>query len=104
MKVLTNCVNIENEEFYLIKDKAVSGGVYFGTIPYSEVDGDGKLKRMLNGFDMAISFESPADAIVQRKRNIVISRLINGFMETGLTRQEAIIKMTATEEYKKLYE
>ena len=69
MKVLTKHVNIENEEFALITDK-YEGRTYYGTIPYSEVDENGRLKRQLNGFDMCISFLNIADALKERTNRI----------------------------------
>ena len=51
MKVVVKRVVIENEEFALIKDTC-ERGVYYGTIPYSELDENGKLQRRLNGYDM----------------------------------------------------
>lgn len=91
MKVITKCVNIENEEFVLILDEH-EGRKYFGTIPYTELDENGKMKRALNGFEIAISFKSIADAIERRKENIKIERLVNAYMKEGLTREQAAIK------------
>ena len=91
MKVITRCVNIENKEFVLILDEH-DGRKYFGTIPYTELDEKGKMKRTLNGFEMAISFNSIADAIERRTRSIKIEKLINQYMQDGLTREQAAIK------------
>ena len=55
MEVLTKCVDFENEKFVLFKDKKAGlpeyykNGEYYGTIPYTELDENGKLKRRLNG-------------------------------------------------------
>ncbi len=84
MTVITKKVVIENEEFVLIKDNSANG-VYYGTIPYSELDENGKLKRQLNGYDMAIVLlsdsvernESPlVSAIKERQRRILLIGLL----------------------------
>ncbi len=94
MTVITKKVVIENEEFVLIKDNSANG-VYYGTIPYSELDENGKLKRRLNGYDMAIVFlndsvernESPlVSAIKERQRRIPLDR----FIAEGHTKEEII--------------
>ena len=94
MKVIVKKVVIENEEFVLIKDNSANG-VYYGTIPYSELDENGKLKRQLNGYDMAIVLlsdsvernESPlVSAIKERQRRIPLDR----FITEGHTKEEII--------------
>ncbi len=94
MTVITKKVVIENEEFVLIKDNSANG-VYYGTIPYSELDENGKLKRQLNGYDMAIVLlsdsvernESPlVSAIKERQRRIPLDR----FIAEGHTKEEII--------------
>ncbi len=92
MTVITKKVVIENEEFVLIKDNSANG-VYYGTIPYSELDENGKLKRQLNGYDMAIVFETAAHvesamykAIKERQRRIPLDR----FIAEGHTKEEII--------------
>jgi hypothetical protein len=94
MTVITKKVVIENEEFVLIKDNSANG-VYYGTIPYSELDENGKLKRQLNGYDMAIVLlsdsvernESPlVSAIKERQRRIPLDR----FITEGHTKEEII--------------
>ena len=69
MEVLTKCVVIENEKFVLIRDKkeglpeCYKNGEYYGTIPYTELDENGKLKRQLNGFEIGI--ENSAEAALR---------------------------------------
>ena len=91
MRVLTRHVVIENEEFVLIKDKTNDGKDYYGTIPYTELDNEGKMKRGLNGFEMRVSFDGVADAIRNRKRGIIQERLISEYMADGLDKDKAII-------------
>ena len=90
MKVIVKRVVIENEEFVLIRDNS-EHGLYYGTIPYSELDENGKLKRQLNGYDMAIVFETAAHvesamykAIKERQRRIPLDR----FIAEGHTQEE----------------
>lgn len=69
MKILTKCVDFENEKFVLFKDKKAGlpeyykNGEYYGTIPYTELDESGKLKRQLNGFEIGI--ENSAEAALR---------------------------------------
>jgi len=66
MKVITKCVNIENQEFVLVKFKSnIDGTEWYGTIPYTELDEKGCMKRELNGFEMCIA-ENPAKALDRR--------------------------------------
>ena len=85
MKVLTRCVNIENEEFVLISNKREDGVEYFGTIPYTEINEKGCMKRELNGFEMCISFESIGQALERRydeikTRGMDMYQIMNYFM------------------------
>lgn len=66
MTVLTKHVNIENEEFVLIKGEH-EDRTFYGTIPYSEIDEHGRMKRELNGVELRIVFTKPADAIEERR-------------------------------------
>ena len=90
MKVVTKCVTIENEKFYLIKDKAPDGATYYGTIPYNEVE-NGVLKRVLNGFDMSIG-ATIGEALARREKDIKILKAVTEYMAQGLSRQDAVLK------------
>lgn len=82
MKVLTKCVNLMGEEFVLISDKSEEGETYFATIPYSELDSEGRLKRRLNGFEMCLSFNTVAEALENRTNQIKVDRFkAEGFSE-----------------------
>lgn len=82
MKVLTKHVNLMGEEFVLISDKSADGKTYFATIPYYEIDSAGRLKRLLNGFDMCISFKDTAEALENRINQIKVDRFkAEGFNE-----------------------
>lgn len=90
MKVITKHVNIENEEFYLIKNSH-EGKAYYGTINYKEVDENGKLKRQLNGFDMCIA-DTVGEALERRETDIKIKKEISRLMSLGINRKEAIMQ------------
>ena len=102
MKVLTKRVTIENQDFVLIQDEK-EGRTFYGTIPYTELNEKGGMKRELNGGEMRIDFESPAKALDNRKIDIVIKRLTNHFMKQGFDVIEAMKKVVETDEYKTLY-
>lgn len=103
MKVLVNRVVIENLEFVLIQDVAPNGDVYYGTISYDELDDSRCLIRALNGFDMEVSFDSPAAAIDNRRRSIVIKRLFNDLRSRGLSEEESFRALSSMDEFISLY-
>lgn len=73
MKVITKAVVIEDKKYVLIQDQneklkgiaSYKDGIYYGTIPYAEIDEHGKMKRPLDGFDMCIQ-NTINEAIRQR--------------------------------------
>lgn len=101
MKVITKCVNIESKEFYLISNTH-EGKKYYGTIPYENTK-NGVLIKEMNGIQMCISFNSPAEAIDNRKKDIVMNRILDRLEATGMNRMEAVTAMFETAEYKALY-
>lgn len=103
MKVLTKCVSFENQEFVLIKDISPKGEVYYGTIPFTEIDERGHLKRVLNGFDMEISFNSISEALDNRRRSVVIKRLMEPFLSKGMDITEVFEELQKIDEYNALY-
>ena len=102
MKVLTKCVIFEDQKFFLIEDQH-EGRRYWGTIPYSFVGSDGRMVKEINGVQMRMSFESPADALENRRKDVVMSRLLSGFKAQGLDLYEAMAAMMECEEYQQLY-
>ena len=79
MKVVTNRVLIENEEFVLIsfdarldEEKEWYGDRIYALVNYEHLDANGCLNKPLTGGEMAIS-GSPAEAI-ERKRNDLKAR------------------------------
>lgn len=91
MKVVTKSVIIENEEFVLIKDTDTNYGEYYGTIPYTELDEEGKMKRELNGFEICVE-HTIAEALERRRLSIIRNRLIDKFVAQGMDRIAATVK------------
>jgi hypothetical protein len=102
MKVLTKCVIIEDQKFYLVEDQH-EGRRYWGTIPYSFVGADGRMIKPINGVQMRMSFEGAGEALENRRRDVVMGRLIDGFKAQGMDLYEAMEAMTKCEEYQQLY-
>lgn len=103
MKVLTTHVIFEGQEFALIRSEH-EGKTFWGTIPYTELDASGRMKRELNGIQMRISWESAADALNNRRIDVAMSRILDGFKAQGMDMMQAFEAMIQTEEYRKLYE
>ena len=91
MKVVTRSVIIENEEFVLIKDTDKNYGEYYGTIPYTELDEEGKMKRALNGFEICVE-HTIAEALERRKTKIKRDRIIKEYLAKGYDQQTALLK------------
>lgn len=102
MKVLTKCVEFEGQRFFLIEDEH-EGRRYWGTIPYSFIGSDGRMIKEINGIQMRASFESAGDALNNRRKDIVMDRLLSGFMAMGMDEFQAMKAMMACEEYQQLY-
>ena len=73
MKVITRLVNIENEAFVLVY---LENYKKYGTIPYSELNEKGCLKRQLNGLEMNVE-DTIEKCLETTKRHILLSRFIN---------------------------
>lgn len=102
MKVLCRDVIFEDQHFVLVREYH-EGRPYWGTIPFSELDCDGRMKRELNGVQMRISFESAGDALNNRRIDVALGRLLDGFKAQGMDMMEAMAAMIQTEEYANLY-
>ena len=97
MKVLTKSVLIEGEEFALIKDSC-ERGEYLGTIPYTELNEEGRMKRALNGFEIAIEFINVHEslgaainaAIKNRKDKILTKRFLEAHPEIDLVNNKNV--------------
>lgn len=72
METITKKVTIEGMNFALVKEPAWGADHQYGTVPYSEVDEDGRLKRVLNGFEMCVA-ATPEEAI-ERREDVLLAR------------------------------
>lgn len=102
MNVLSRNVIFEGQAFALIKGQH-DGRTFYGTIPYTELDESGRMKRELNGIQMRISWESAADALNNRRIDVAMSRILDGFKAQGMDIYQAMEAMIQTEEYANLY-
>jgi len=83
MRVRTQKVNIESQNFVLIEDTQ-NGKHFFGTIPYTELDENGCMKRALNGFQMCVRDTIP-EAIACRKQSVIFENWCNAHPEATET-------------------
>ena len=101
MKVIKSQMVIENQEFVLIKDEQ-NGQKYWGTISYSEIDENGRMKRALNGLEMKVSFVNAQDAVNRRRDDMILSRFIEKYEKEGTTKMDAVLAALADPEYQAL--
>ncbi len=99
MRIITKYVVIEKQEYVLIENEK-DGKKYWGTIPYTEIDEKGRMKRTMNGLEMKVSFKSAQDAYKKRRDEIVFKRLVKKYKEEGKTEDDAIIAAMKDPEYK----
>jgi hypothetical protein len=59
-EIITRYVSIEGRAFALVKCVDTENCVRYGTIPYTEFDENGALKRKLNGFEMCLAYSIPS--------------------------------------------
>lgn len=72
METINKKVVIEGTDFALVREPAWGEDHQYGTIPYSEVDENGRIKRVLNGFEMCCA-ATPEKAIEQRE-DVLLAR------------------------------
>ena len=78
MKVITRDVSLEGQHFVLVSDYA-NGKKWYGTIPRTELDASGRMKRELNGIQMRISWVSLSDALEIRHADLLVDKLLPEF-------------------------
>ena len=59
-KVKTRCVDIEGRSFVLMEYTLDDNSVMYGTIPYTELDEQGRVKRRLNGLEVCLAHSIPS--------------------------------------------
>ena len=70
LQVMTKLVRIKEEKFVLVKiTRNDDGHIFYGTIPYTELNEKGCMKRKLNGFEMCLCDSIP-QALIQREDEI----------------------------------
>lgn len=72
MKTVVKKVVIGGMDFALVREPEWGADHQYGTVPYSEVDEDGRLKRVLNGFEMCVA-ATPEEAI-ERREDVLLAR------------------------------
>lgn len=72
MKTAIKKVIIMGMDFALVQDPEWGTDHQYGTVPYSEVDENGRLKRVLNGFEMCVA-ATPKEAI-ERREDVLLAR------------------------------
>lgn len=59
-KVKTKCVDIEGRSFVLVEYTLDDNSIMYGTIPYTEIDEQGRVKRKLNGLEVCLAHTIPS--------------------------------------------
>ena len=72
MKTVIKKVTIMGMDFALVQNPEWGESNQYGTVPYSEVDENGRLKRVLNGFEMCCS--STPEKAIERREDILLAR------------------------------
>nr|DAU98663.1 MAG TPA: hypothetical protein [Caudoviricetes sp.] len=73
MKTIIKKLTLVGERFALVQETKWGKDHQYGTIPYSEIDERGNLRRELNGFEMCVAatsqkaIESRRDSLIVRK-------------------------------------
>lgn len=72
MKTAIKKVTIMGMDFALVQDPEWDEGSRYGTVPYSEVGADGRLKRVLNGFEMCCA--ATIEKAIEHREDILLAR------------------------------
>lgn len=72
MKTVVKKVTIEDMDFALIQEPEWGADHQYGTVPYSEVGTDGRLKRVLNGFEMCCA--ATIEKAIEHREDILLAR------------------------------
>lgn len=87
LKVMTKLVSIKDESFVLVQIKRNDDGhIFYGTIPYTELDERGCMKRELNGLEMCLCDDIP-HALIMREDEIAIRGMSQEEMIKYFTRK-----------------
>lgn len=72
MKTIIEKLTLEGERFVLIREPKWGEDHQYGTIPYSEIDEEGRLKRVLNGFGMCCA--ATVEKAIESREDILLAR------------------------------
>lgn len=72
MKTIIKKLTLVGERFALVQETKWGKDHQYGTVPYSEVDENGRIKRVLNGFEMCVA-ATPEEAI-ERREDVLLAR------------------------------
>ena len=72
MKTIIKKLTLMGESFALVREPEWGADHQYGTVPYSEVDENGRLKRVLNGFEMCVA-ATPEEGI-ERREDVLLAR------------------------------
>lgn len=72
MKTIVKKVTIEGMDFALVREPEWGADHQYGTVPYSEVDEDGRLKRVLNGFEMCVA--ATIEKAIELREDVLLAR------------------------------
>ena len=72
MKTIVKKVVIEGMNFVLVREPEWGADHQYGTVPYSEVDENGRLKRVLNGFEMCCA--ATIEEAIERREDVLLAR------------------------------
>ena len=71
MKTIIKKLTLVGERFALVQETKWGKDHQYGTIPYSEIDERGNLRRELNGFEMGVAATSQKAIASRRDSRIV---------------------------------
>lgn len=72
MKTVVKKIVIEGMDFALVREPEWGADHQYGTVPYSEVDEDGRLKRTLNGFQMCCA--ATIEKAIELREDVLLAR------------------------------
>lgn len=73
MKTIIKKLTLVGERFALVQETKWGKDHQYGTIPYSEIDERGNLRRELNGFEMCVAATSK-EAIESRRDSLLVRK------------------------------
>ena len=72
MKTVIKKLILVGECFALVQNPSWGKGHQYGTIPYSEIDEHGNLRRVLNGFEMCCA--ATIEKAIEHREDVLLAR------------------------------